>query len=298
MTREEFDALIQRLEKISRKNPRLYLLRVIGLVVLAYGYLLTVLFGSLALSLVMLPLLVYVPFLAIFGLIAFGSIFLAMARGLWVKIEPPKGQPIKRAEAPRLFTLLDELCAALSLPPLHEVVIVGAMNAGVVQIPRFGIFGWHRNYLVLGLPLMQSLAPEEFKAVLAHEFAHSSRGHGRLGNWLYRVRRSWAQIFEQMGRRRTRFGRALFKGIHWFWPIFNGHVFVLARANEYEADACSVRPAGADAAANALVRTRIDTSFFSEKFWPDIFKLTREVPAARKCHGVFPAGLENRASSG
>ncbi|MGA2867834.1 MAG: M48 family metalloprotease [Verrucomicrobiota bacterium] len=277
MTREEFDVLIQRLEKISRKNPRLYLLRVIGLVVLAYGYLLTVLFGSLALCLVMLPLLAYVPVLAIFGFITFASIFLALARGLWVKIEPPKGQPIKRAEAPRLFTLLDELCAALHCRPFHEVLIVGAMNAGVVQIPRFGIFGWHRNYLVLGLPLMQSLAPEEFKAVLAHEFAHSSRGHGRLGNWLYRVRRSWAQIFAQMGTRRTRFGRALFKGIHWFWPIFNGHVFVLARANEYEADACSVRLAGANAAANALVRTRVDGSFFSEKFWPDIFKLTKEV---------------------
>jgi Zn-dependent protease with chaperone function len=277
VTREEFDGLIQRLEKISRKNPRLYLLRVVGLVVLAYGYLLTVLFGSLALCLVMLPLLAYVPVLAIFGFITFGSIFLAMARGLWVKIEPPKGQPIKRAEAPGLFTLLDELCAALHCRPFHEVFIVGAMNAGVVQIPRFGIFGWHRNYLVLGLPLMQSLAPEEFKAVLAHEFAHSSRGHGRLGNWLYRVRRSWAQIFARMGRHRTRFGRALFKGIHWFWPIFNGHVFVLARANEYEADACSVRVAGADAAANALIRTRVDGSFFDEKFWPDIFKLTREV---------------------
>ncbi len=276
MTREEFDVLIQRLETISRRNPGLYLFRVVGLVALAYGYLIGLLLGSLARSLAMLALLVYVPFLAIFGVFAFGGIFLAVARGLWVKIEIPQGQAIKREDSPRLFFLLDELRTALDCHPFHEVLIVSSMNAGVVQVPRLGIFGWHRNYLVLGLPLMQCLAPEEFKAVLAHEFAHSSRGHGRVGNWLYRVRRSWAQIFEQMAKRRKRFGRVTFKFIHWFWPLFNGHIFVLARANEYEADACSVRLAGADAAAKALIRTRVDTAFFGEKFWPDIFKLTRE----------------------
>lgn len=276
MTREEFDVLVQRLERISRRNPGVYLLRVVGLVGLAYGYLLLLLLGSLALSLTMVALMVYIPGVAIFGLFAFGGIFFAVARGLWVKIKVPIGQPIKRELAPKLFALLDELRAALDCRPFHEVLIVGSMNAGVLQVPRLGIFGWHRNYLILGLPMMQSLAPEEFKAVLAHEFAHSSRGHGRVGNWLYRVRRSWEQIFEQMAKRRTRLGRGTFKFLQWFWPLFNGHIFVLARANEYEADACSVRLAGPDAAARALIRTRVDTAFFTEKFWPDVFKLARE----------------------
>jgi len=223
-------------------------------------------------------LLFYVPFLAVFGIIAFGGIFLAVARGLWVKLESPKGQPVTREQAPRLFALLDELRTALDCRPFHKVFIVGDMNAGVVQIPRLGIFGWHQNYLVIGLPLMQSLAPEELKAVLAHEFAHSSRGHGQFGNWLYRVRRTWAQIFEQMARQRTRFGDVLHKFINWFWPVFNGHIFVLARANEYEADACSVRLANADAAASALIRIRLDGALVSEKFWPDVFSLAKQNP--------------------
>ncbi len=276
MTREHFDALIQTLQEVSRKNPKLYLTRVVGLVALAYAYLLLVLLGSLALCVAMFGLLFYVPFLAVFGIIAFGGIFLAVARGLWVKLEPPKGQPVTREQAPKLFALLDELRAALDCRPFHKVFILGDMNAGVVQIPRLGIFGWHQNYLVLGLPLMQSLAPEEFKAVLAHEFAHSSRGHGRFGNWLYRVRRTWAQIFEQMAKRRTRFGQVLYKFINWFWPVFHGHIFVLARANEYEADACSVRLAGADAAARALIRTRLDGALVGEKFWPEIFSLAKQ----------------------
>ena len=301
MTREEFDGLIQRLEKVSRQNPRLYGARLIGLVGLAYAYLLLILLGSLALCILMIVMVVYLPLtikFALIGIIAFGGIFVAVLRGLWVKLEPPKGQPVIRTQAPKLFALLDELRAALNCKPFHTVVIVGDLNAAVVQIPRLGIFGWHRNYLVLGLPLMQILGPDEFKAVLAHEFAHSSRGHGRFGNWLYRVRRTWAQIFEQMARHRTRWGAVLFKFLNWFWPVFNGHAFVLARANEYEADACSVRLAGADAASAALIRTRVDGVLLSEKFWPDIFsRANREAEPPADVMLALNQALKNGSSA-
>lgn len=282
MTREEFDGLVQRLETVSRRNPGLYRVRLAGLVALAYAYLLLILLGSLALCLLMVAMVIYQPVtlkLAIIGLLAFGGIFLAVLRGLWVRLEPPKGLPVTRAQAPQLFALLDELRGALNCRPFHQVLIVGDLNAGVVQVPRLGVFGWHRSYLVLGLPLLQSLGPAEFKAVLAHEFTHSSRGHGYFGNWLYRVRRTWEQVFQQMIAQRSRLGFALFKFVNWYWPIFNGHAFVLARANEYEADAWSVRLAGADAAAGALVRTRVEGALLAEKFWPGVFARANQDPA-------------------
>ena len=46
VTREEIDVLIRRCELVSRERPRLYLARIVGLVILAYGYLLL---GTLAL---------------------------------------------------------------------------------------------------------------------------------------------------------------------------------------------------------------------------------------------------------
>lgn len=281
MTREAVDALIQRLEGVSHRTPRLYRARVVGLVVLAYAYLTVVLLGSLAMCGLMIALVVAAPAtikLALVGLIAFGGVFVAVVRGLWVKLEPPKGEVVTRAEAPKLFQLFDELRSALDCQPFHHVAIVGDVNAGVVQIPRLGVFGWHKNYLIVGLPLMQMLAPDELKAVLAHEFAHSSRGHGRFGNWLYRVRRTWDQIFQQIIKQRTRFGAVLFKFAGWYWPIFNAHAFVLARANEYEADACSVRLAGADAAARALTRLRVDGALLSEQFWPGAFSRANHDP--------------------
>ena len=133
MTREAFDVLIQRLEEVARKNPRLYNARIIGLVALAYAYLLLVLVGSLALCAAMVALVIYVPAtfkLALVGVIASGGIFLAVLRGLWVKLEPPKGQPVTRTQAPKLFSLLDELRAALQCGSFHHVLLINDFNAG------------------------------------------------------------------------------------------------------------------------------------------------------------------------
>lgn len=307
MTREGFDVLVGRLENISKRHPRLFVARIVGLVALAYTYLLLILVGSFVLALAMIAMVVRVPAsakLAFIGLIAFGGIFWAVLRGLWVRLTPPTGHAITREQAPKLFALLDQLRAELDCSPFHKVLVIGDMNAAVVQTPRLGIFGWHTNHLLLGLPLMQSLGPDEFKAVMAHEFAHSSNGHGRFGNWLYRVRRTWEQVFEQMARQRTRFGGVLYKFINWFWPVFNGHAFVLARANEYEADACSVRLAGADVAASALMRLPVTNTLLNEQFWPDIFKRVkdeREPPAdvilsqaAALKNGLAPDAAEKR----
>lgn len=275
MTRDEFDQFIRQLEKKSQKHPRRFLFHTVGLVGLAYAYLSLVLLVSLALCLGIIFLIVRVPNFAtvklgLVGLALFGGLFWVILRGLWVRMDAPKGYAIRCNDAPELFRLLDELSAQLNCAPFHTVLLVPEYNAAVVQVPRLGVFGWHRNYLLLGLPLMQSLTPDEFKAVLAHEFAHSSRGHGRLGNWLYRVRQSWDQIFTQIEKQQTRCGFVLATFIRWFWPVFNGHAFVLARDNEYEADACAARHAGAATAANALMRLPVNGGLLEEKFWPDI----------------------------
>jgi Zn-dependent protease with chaperone function len=59
-----------------------------------------------------------------------------------------------------------------------------ATNASVVQIPRLGVFGWSRNYLTVGVPLLDAVTPEQFEAVLAHELGHLARAHGRFRTWI------------------------------------------------------------------------------------------------------------------
>jgi hypothetical protein len=43
------------------------------------------------------------------------------------------------------------------LVALGRVGQIDDFNAAVVQAPRLGLFGWYRNYLLIGLPLAKAL---------------------------------------------------------------------------------------------------------------------------------------------
>mgnify|MGYP003587285643 CR=1 FL=1 len=68
----------------------------------------------------------------------------------------------------------------------------------------------------------------------------------------------------------------------WYAPYFDAYSFVLARANEYEADAISARVAGAPVAAAALQRIGVCAVGMDRVFWPGVQRSiqTRKQPAA------------------
>ena len=202
----------------------------------------------------------------VFGLAAL-VIAWSILRGAWIRFEAPDGEELRAGEAPELFRLIDETSALAGGIPLARVIVTPDLNACVVQSPRLGIFGWHRNHLCLGMQLMDSLTPEEFHAVLAHEFAHLSKSHGRTGNWIYRIRRSWENVAESLASQGGLLVRPLAAFFGWFWPRFNARAFVLSRANEYEADAFSARATSPATAASALVRVALESRRSREQFW-------------------------------
>ncbi len=294
MTREEFDTLVRRVEEGVGRRPRSLRLHLAWLALVGYSGLLASLAVVIALA---LPLFVVAAFADLFGAILlglFGSAVLlgggwAVGRVLWVRLTPPKGRAVTRSEAPTLHALLDDLRAKLRSARFHCALLVPACNAAVVQVPCLGVLGWSRNYLLLGLPLLEGLSTDELRAVLAHECAHLSKQHARFSHWIYRLRRSWEQVFAQLSRPRVQgevsMRPLIVKFVAWFWPRFNAHAFVLSRANEYEADAIAARLAGEANLASALLRAALHERQLAEKFWPDLWQLANS--DALPPHGVF-----------
>src|SRR6516225_6217609 len=160
----------------------------------------------------------------------FGGFFWVVAGAMWVRLDPPKGRPIANSDAPELFALIDKLRRALGAPRFHHVLITEDFNAAVVQFPRLGLLGWYRNTLLIGLPLMKALNRQ-----------HLAGGHGRLGNWIYRLRFGWARLAQALQQRRSLGSFAFVPFFKWYAPYFSAVSFPLARANEYEADAALAR---------------------------------------------------------
>lgn len=255
MSAEQFEELVQRLEVQALRDPKGYRLRVLGLAILGYAYLLFVL----ATLLVLFGILVW--FIIEHGLnygtvklgIGLGALIFVMLASLWVSIPPFTGIVLTRQSIPKLFAMLDELCLKLDAPKFHTVLLNDDFNAGVGQRPRLGILGWYRSYLFLGMPYMQATSPQQFRAVIAHELGHLSGNHGKFGSWIYRQRRTWRQVLENFGEDEGFFNAIFQRFFRWYAPYFFGYTFVLARANEYEADRISVEAAGKEAAGDALI---------------------------------------------
>ena len=268
---ERFKRLVSRLERESAASAWRYRLKVAALALLGVGVIGVVLsvagFGLLLLAAlgvallwkggVLLLLLLKFAKLLIFLAVPLWLLVRSSLHALFVRLPPPAGLAVGRADAPALFEALDRMRRRLKGPPVHQVLLVDQLNAAIVQRPMFGLVGWPRNHLLLGLPLLDSLAPDEALAVVAHEYGHLAGSHGRFGAFIYRLRLSWATIDAVASQWKGLAGGLLRRLVGWYVPYFNAYTFVLARANEFEADRASVDLVGAAAAAAALKRVNL-----------------------------------------
>ena len=272
MKHAQYDALVRGLEVSARERPGAYKLHVGGLALLGYGYVLSILLGSLAAICGIVWMAVHGRMGSGLGQIGAGLVVLVwmILRAIWVRFEPPDGIVLAPADAPALFAYVDRLRAALGAPRFHTALLTADFNASVVQLPRLGPLGWYRNYLTIGLPLMAALSPTELEAVLAHEVGHLSGAHGRFGAWIYRVRVTWMQLnarFEAQGNAR------LFAWFFRRWaPYFSAYSAVLAREHEREADRVAGELAGGQHLADALIKLEVVGTHLNERYWPAVFR--------------------------
>lgn len=235
-----------------------------GMVMVFLSYLLAII---LALACLALPvvLLWYLPFsgpanlgymrllLSVFGLVAGPTI-------LW-SLVPQKeqhevnGVRIDLETETRLAKEIEAISGNLREPMLSEVYLISDANAFVSEQGRAKGFG-RRRILALGLPLLQMLTIAQFRAVLAHEFAHYYAGDTRLGPWVYNARRSLMRVYENLGKKSEvlRFlgqggvvsvvYRLLMGGLRMYWQLFMRITQAISRRQEARSDELACYIAG------------------------------------------------------
>jgi Zn-dependent protease with chaperone function len=265
---DRFKQLVSRLEAESAATPRAYRLRVAALAALGF-VILALLLGSLAFGLVALAGIGLAMLLtggtALILLLKFGKLLFLLAvpmwylgksatRALFIRLPAPEGREIMQADAPPLFAALQRMREQMGGPRFHHVLVVDDLQAAVVQRPAFGLVGWPRNYLLLGLPLLESMPPEEALAVVAHEYGHLAAAHGRFSAYVYRLRHTWGTVHGFVEAIQGWPRRVVGPLVRWYAPYFNAYTFVLARADEFHADAASARLVGPEHFSAALKR--------------------------------------------
>ena len=232
--KQDYETLVWSLQSEAQDLPEMFRAKVVLISSLAY----LVLFALLATLLTG----VYFLFATVHGNVIFKIIFggwiLAVAPIVWLTfrmffspLSAPEGRELTEAQAPQLFRMISELRERFQAAPIHHVLITNEFNAAIMQRPRFGLFGGYRNYLILGLPLLDALSAEELLAVVAHEYGHLSGGHGKLSRWIYRQRSTFDALYgHAQARRENNAVNGVLAGmLDRFAPYYNAYTFVLVQ---------------------------------------------------------------------
>jgi Zn-dependent protease with chaperone function len=274
---EDFIDLVRKAEHDAESNPRFYTTKLALFALLGYVVIFLVLFALIGLAGGLVASAFFSTGLFILLLkkkliIMVGAGIWVLLRALWVRFTPPEGYSLKRKQFPQLFAEVDQLSKQLNSLKIHEVILDQNLNASVVQHPRLGILGWHKNYLILGYQLLLTLSPDEMRSVLAHEFGHLSGNHSRFSAWIYRVRITWVRVLSAFDNTDSWGGRLMRKFFDWYSPQFEAYSFALARSNEFEADAIAAELTSPEIATRALVNVHATAPYVDERYWDSYFK--------------------------
>jgi len=161
------------------------------------------------------------------------------------------GLLLDRSRHPRLFGEIDSIAAALNEPVPRDIYLIGDANAFVAD--RGGVLGFGSHRIMgLGLPLLSTMTVSQFRAVLAHEFAHYYGGDTSLGPWVYRTKTSIVRVFENVGSVRP-LARIAVLGVmylvvttllKWYFVGFLRVSNFVSRRQEYRADELASLVAG------------------------------------------------------
>jgi len=189
----------------------------------------------------------------------------------------PPGPELTAAAQPRLFAEISATAAEFREPMPASVYLMMAPNAWVAQ--RGGMLGFgSRRVMALGYPLLAVLTVSEFRAVIAHEFAHYYGGDTGLGPWTNKAREaimlSLQRLSSDSGLLHTlsRWAviailRLLVIGtLALYWKLFLRLTLLVSRQAEYRADELASAIAGAQPLLASL-RKLTEAGFGWTPFW-------------------------------
>lgn len=194
----------------------------------------------------------------------------------YFKTEPP-GIPIKKAEGLQFFERIELLRNRMDFPGFDKIIINDELNASVIRVPKFGIFGFNTTYLVIGLPLFYILSADQLMAVIAHEAGHIAKGNGKFRLWINEVRNTWLTLLIELDDNIHISSKVVKKlySEYIMGILVNSHV--INKEIEHKADAYSVSVLGKDSLAGALLRLSVYERYISNVFWREVYDEVKDI---------------------
>ena len=187
----------------------------------------------------------------------------------------PSGFPLDHKMAPALFELVEELEETFGQSKVDRIVLHNGFGVRLIQTPKFGLPFVTTNTLVIGLPQLLTLSPDQFKSLLARRIGQACGKYNYLSGWLYNLRGIWAQYQDNYARHKSMQARLLCAFFRFYVPIYENLSLVAVRHDELKADRYACDFVHYQDLSEAISQEIVIRQFLRRKFWPGIEKLAR-----------------------
>ena len=196
-------------------------------------------------------------------------------------LQPPHGLQVDHSIAPALLDMIEELENHYGRACVHRIVLRSDYDIRLHRIPRFGLPLLTNNTLTIGLPMLLSLPPAHFKALLARRIGQASGKHNRLTGWFYQLDGIWRTYRDSYSKQASRGSRLLGNFFKYYSPLYRKLAFFAMRQDELEADRYALELVNDRDMAGVMSQEIITRSFLEQKYWPKLKQLVRRGDANR-----------------
>lgn len=214
---------------------------------------------------------------------------------LRVKIVPPFGLPLMKAEAPALFRLIGQATGSFGRPAIHGVIITGDYELDIRKVPHCFLPVWSSNLLVIGLPVLQCHTAEHFACMVNRRVGQFSRRYNLVTNWLYQLRSTWPMYHFSSANQGV--GGAI-QG----WPFSSFYVrlycflsTVSARKEELNADGYAMEVYNDEVVREMISADAVYRYYLRNHYWPSVQKILAISSKTKlKPYAIMSAAVQNK----
>lgn len=179
------------------------------------------------------------------------------------------GLKIKRNSDGRLMQLLDDIQVEYTQPKIRQIIITQEFELKLIKIPHFGLPILADNILVIGLPLLLTLSPKQFKCLLTREIIQYSTRRNLIVNWLNHLGESWSR-YRIVLQQRSCIGHQVLYGIFVVYsPLYDAFTLQARITDELTADRNALDLINSDELLSAFQAKLIAKIYVEKYFWPD-----------------------------
>jgi hypothetical protein len=192
-----------------------------------------------------------------------------------LKFSLPTGLEITKEKFPHLLKLIEELQAEFNQPKIDRIILRDKYEIRVLKTPRSQMPFLNTRTLIIGLPVLLTMSPLYFRALLARRIGQLSTQHTPVTTRLYFLNDIWAQFNVSCKHSKNGFTKALSYFFQVYTPFYQTLLTPLLQEEELEADSYGMDLINDRDMVECLVYEDVVTQFLKNKFWPKIYHMAK-----------------------